>query len=97
MTLRVLQNISQKGRKMVLKSQILENVATSGQLTEVEVDPASEVTENGRSSWKVLSYVIHENFYPQTNDEPKFKTITDVERLVLENYTGTNTYIMRRV
>jgi len=82
---------------MVLKSQILENVATSEHITEVQVDPASEVTENGRSAWKVLSYVIYENFYPQTNDEPKFKTISDVESLVLENYTGTNTYIMRKV
>jgi hypothetical protein len=82
---------------MKFKAQILENKVTNEKLVEVTVGDETENKECGKSTWEVLGYRIQVNAYPPTNDAPKYDTVIPTEKFVLENYFGTDTYIMRKV
>jgi hypothetical protein len=82
---------------MKLKTQILENKATDEKLVDVTVGSETENKECGKLTWEVYGYRIQVNAYPPTNDAPIYNTVIPTEKFVLENYFGTDTYIMRKV
>jgi len=82
---------------MKIKTQIIDNKATTSEVTEVNVNHLTETTDSdGKTTWQVDDFVVHTNFYPSSNDLPKFMTVR-AEGLILENYKNSNTYILRKV